>query len=138
MNYFANPNNGIKVTSGVNCGCEASALCAANMEFTWDLGTNTLTITDKSFLADGDSIVLTTGIQVSVQDADVPSPGSVADSGDATAPIVMDLTTLDASTNSYRIDYDITTVGGCKSSAVLFFDPNKVTEGSTDPYNSIR
>jgi len=138
MNYFANPLNAVKMTSGVNCGCCDSELCAANFEFTFNPGAEELTITDKSFLADGDSIVLVTGVSILVKDADVPNPTIIAGSGDATAPIVISTATLDPSTGSYRIDYSIETVSGCTSGAVLFFDPNTVTEGSTDPYNNIR
>lgn len=137
-NFFANPLNGIDLTSGVNCGCVSDNPCAANFDFTFDPVAEELTLTDKSFLADGDSIVLVTGIQVNVQDADVPTPTAVAGSGDATADIVISTATLDPSFNYYRIDYDITTVNGCTSSAVLFFDPNTVTSGSTDPYSAIR
>ena len=138
MNYFANPNNGVKLTPGVNCGCCDSALCAANFFFDFNLATNQLILQDRSFLADGDSIVPTTGINVLVQDAAVPTAASVAASGDATASIVISTAGLDPNTDSFRIDYDITTVDGCTSSVTLFFNPNVATEGSPDAYYQVR
>ena len=113
-------------------------MCAASFGFTFDAGAEELTITDSSFLADGDAIVSPNGVQITVQDATVPTANSIAGQGDGTAAVVISTATLDPSTGSYRIDYAITTDEGCTSNAVLFFNPNTVTAGNTDPYADIR
>jgi hypothetical protein len=139
QNKFANPYNGIELGENVYCSCKPGADCFANFVYVYDDVLNTVTVTDKSYLAAGDGIVATTGINVTVQDAVVPTPGSAVAAGDDTAPIVVDVSLLDASA-TFRIDYEITTDNGCTSSASVFFTPSVAAqaEGSPDPYYSIR
>lgn len=141
-NFFAYPKNGVKVDPSVNCGCKDGNLCGANFTYVFDPTADTLTITDKSVLADGDSIVLTTGIQISAKDNTVPTANELTASGDATAPIVIAAVsgTLVLATDVIRVEYSITTVDGCEDTNVLFFNPNDPAqyEGAFDYYNAIR
>jgi hypothetical protein len=121
----------------IDCGCGTGSDCQASYTYAFDLGASTLTTTDASFLLTGDSIVLVSGISVTVQDQ---SGNSANNTGDATAPIVVDTSTLTDTDAYFRVDYAITTVNGCESTVTLFFDPNKAADatGSPDPYNAIR
>ena len=136
-NSFANPNNAIKLSQGVNCGCGTAEECQASYTYVFDLAGSTLTTTDASFLLSGDGIVAVSGITVTVQDQ---SGNSANNTGDDTADIVVDTSGLTNTDAYYRVDYDITTDNGCTSTVTLFFDPNKAAEatGSPDPYNAER
>jgi hypothetical protein len=136
-NSFANPNNAIKLSQGVNCGCGTDQDCQASYTYVFSLGGSTLTTTDASFLLSGDGIVTTTGISVTVQDQ---SGNSANNTGDDTAAIVVDTSGLTNTDAYYRVDYEITTDDGCTSTVTLFLDPNKAADatGSPDPYNAER
>ena len=136
-NSFADPRNMLKLGIDADCGCDENNPCQANFEAVWDATAETITFTDKSFLVSGDGIVTTTGIAIEVQDLSGTTP--VTDSGDDSAPIVTDISTLSVDA-TFRVDYNITTDDGC-SSTVYFFIETATADGVTlspDPYNAIR
>jgi hypothetical protein len=134
-NSFADPRNAVKLSQGIDCGCDDASDCQASYTYVYSNSGDTLTTTDVSFLLSGDGIVLVTGVDITVQDR---SGNSVNTAGDATAPIVVNTATLTATDESYRIDYVITTDNGCISTVTIFIDPTKDSSGSPDPYNAIR
>jgi hypothetical protein len=134
-NSYADPRNAVKLVQGIDCGCGDGEQCKASYTYAYDFAAETLTTTDVSFLLSGDGIVTTTGISVTVQDR---SGNSANNTGDDTAPIVVNTSTLTNTDESYRIDYAITTDDGCTSTVTIFIDPSADRSGSPDPFNSIR
>jgi hypothetical protein len=134
-NSFADPRNAVKITQGVNCGCDDASNCQASFAYTFDLAGSTLTTADSSFLLSGDGIVLVNGISVTVQDL---SGNSANNTGDATADVVVDTSGLVNTDATYRVDYAITTDDGCTSTFTFFFNPQTTTTGNSDPFADIR
>lgn len=134
-NSFADPRNAVKLSQDIDCGCGDASDCQANYTYVYDFAGETLTTTDDTFLLSGDGVVPTTGISVTVQDQ---SGNSANNTGDDTAPIVVDTSTLTNTDASYRIDYVVTTDNGCTSTVTIFIDPTADRSGSPDPFNAIR
>ena len=138
QNKLANPDNGIELGQDVNCGCDGTAAtCQANFSYVYD-GANTLTVTDASFLAAGAAIVTPNGVTITVQDQAGTTP-VVDNTGDGTAPVAVNITTLDKTT-TLRVDYNIVTDDNCDSTITLFFTPSNASEatGSSDIYEDKR
>jgi type 1 fimbria pilin len=132
-NSFANPDNVLKLGYGIGCGCDDASQCQANYTAVWDATAQTVTLTGDSFILSGDSIVVGTGVQVTIQDKSGGTEGPTA--GDETAPIVVNVSALSVD-ETFRVDYEVTTVNGCVSTATIFIttaSDDGVTL-SPDPY----
>lgn len=109
-----------------NCCIEKELKCS----FTW-LYLETLgeVVTgDQSTFPDGDSIL---SINVEILDG---VGGSANNSGDATAPINIDVSSLDSSTE-WRINYTVNTVNELECSISIFIEPfvPEIITGPSDP-----